>query len=107
MKAGLHAQNGGQKRPNPSQTQNAEFSFEDYFHHVVKEEGAEEQVEFFETLSMEQFEQAGDLFISKFSDLMQQMTAARKNKRKIVSDFETEIELRENAVRGKCENLEK
>jgi hypothetical protein len=41
--------------PNPSQTQNAEFSFEDYFHHVVKEEGVEEQVEFFKTLSIKRY----------------------------------------------------
>lgn len=103
--AELGAQPGGQKRQNPTQTQ--DYTVEEGIEYVVQHEGAEAQVQFFEDLSMQEFEQAGDILIGKFSDLMKKITEARKNKRKIVSDFEKEIEAREKAVRGKCENLDK
>jgi hypothetical protein len=84
-----------------------EFSFAEGFHYAVTGMPAHDQVEFFESLSMEDFERTGDLFIDKFTDLMQKIKQARKNKREMILGFEKEIEAREKVVRGKSENLDK
>ena len=96
-----------QKRANPAGTQNSEFSFEDCIEYTVKHESAENQVQFFEDMPMTEFEDAGDFFIDKFVDLMQKIKEARKKKRELVTAFETEIEIREKAVRGKSETFDK
>lgn len=59
------------------------------------------QVEFFTKLSIEQWEQTGDLFLDKFADLMKRMKASRQNKRQLVAKFERRIEEREHLVRSK------
>ena len=95
------------KRANPAGTQNPEFSLEDCIEYTVQHESAENQVQFFQDMSMEEFEEAGDFFIDKFADLMKKIKEARKKKRELVTAFETEIETREKAVRGKSETFDK
>lgn len=66
----------------------------------------EEQSSFFASLSLAEWEEAGDLFIDRFTDIMKRIREARKNKREMVAKFEKDIENREAAVRGKSENLD-
>jgi hypothetical protein len=101
------ARSGGQKRLKQSQPQDSEFSFEEVIDYFVKNETAEAQVQFFEEISIEESEEAGDFFIGKFGDIMKQIKVARRKKRQLVTQFEEEIEAREKAVRGKSENLDK
>jgi len=62
---------------------------------------------FFEHLSTKQWEEAGDWLIDKFADLLKQLKEKRQEKRALTEEFETEIEAREKAVRGKSEHLDK
>lgn len=62
---------------------------------------------FFEQLSTKQWEEAGDWLIDKFADLLKQLKDKRQEKRALTEEFETEIEAREKAVRGKSEHLDK
>jgi hypothetical protein len=98
---------GGKKRTSPTHTQNTEFTAKDYFIHMVREGDAEAQVKFFEQMSMAEYEEAGDFFIDKFTELMKQIKDSRKKKRDLVTNFENEIEAREKAVRGKSESFER
>lgn len=100
------AKPSGEKRPNPAQTTNTEFTPEDCFFHMVHEEDAEGQLKFFEEMTMAEYEEAGDFFIEQFTVLMKKIKDARKKKREIVAAFEKEIETREKAVRGKSGVLE-
>ncbi|KAA8574171.1 hypothetical protein EYC84_005685 [Monilinia fructicola] len=55
--------------------------------------------EFFGSLSKDEWEQAGDWFLDRFSDTLSALKNARKEKRDVVAQFEREIEKRENDVR--------
>ncbi|KAF7900550.1 uncharacterized protein EAF01_007852 [Botrytis porri] len=57
-------------------------------------------VEFFGSLSKDDWEEAGDWFLSRFSDTLEALKKARKEKRAMVAKFEEEIEKRERDVRG-------
>jgi len=63
--------------------------------------GPEEQEEYYSKLSMSEWEETGDLFIVRFSGLMQKLREARTNRRAIIAAGEREIELREEMIRGK------
>jgi hypothetical protein len=96
-----------QKRTNPAGTQHSDITLEDGIKYMVEDETADAQVQFFEEMSMAEYEEAGDFFINKFADLVKQIKDSRKKKRGLVTAFEKEIEEREKAVRVKCENLDK
>ena len=95
------------KRANSNQNQDSEYSFDEIMEFTVNESRPEVQVQTFENMSIEEFDQAGEFFVGKFGELMKEITQARKKKRKLVSDFEREIEAHEKAVRGECEGLDK
>lgn len=59
------------------------------------------QFELFKSMTLTEWEEAGDWFLDRFSDLMAKLKAARKQKRKIAHDFECEIEQRHEAVAKK------
>jgi hypothetical protein len=67
----------------------------------------DELASFFEQLPTKQWEEAGDLLIDKFADLLKQLKEKRQEKRALTEKFEAEIEAREKAVRGKSEHLDK
>lgn len=67
----------------------------------VSNEFPPNQVAFFTKLSIEQWEQTGDLFLEKFEELIKKMRTSRQNKRKLVSTFEKQIGEREEVVRSK------
>lgn len=96
----------------PQELQDPEFTLEERFQNCVKldsdkEETQEIQVEFFAKLSTTEWEEAGDLFVGRFVEIMTKLKEARQSKRKIATDFEKLIEEREAAIREKSEKLDK
>jgi hypothetical protein len=71
-----------------------------------KEGTQDTQVEFFAKMSTTEWEDAGDLFIERFTNIMTKLKEARQAKRKIATDFEKLIEEREAAIREKSEKLD-
>ena len=62
---------------------------------------------FLASLSMEDYEQCGEVMIQKFTQIVSKFVAARQQKRKLMTIFEEEIAKREQRVRGKVEAFEK
>ncbi|KAF7198409.1 hypothetical protein HII31_00148 [Pseudocercospora fuligena] len=62
---------------------------------------ADTQADFLGTLSLEQWEQAGDWFLVRFADLATRFKNARNAKRKAAREFESEIEKRHEMVAKK------
>lgn len=55
----------------------------------------------FTNLTLEQYEDAGDLLLEKFSDVVGRYKEARRSKRIVAKEFEKEVNQREQLVRGK------
>ncbi|KAK1836920.1 extracellular mutant protein 11-domain-containing protein [Podospora conica] len=72
-----------------------------------QKQGGMDQHTFFTRMPMREWDEAGDWFLSRFGDVVNRMKEARKNKRKLVEAFETEISTREEAVRVKMEGIAK
>ena len=68
----------GQKRGNDDGSQDPQIRFEDRIEQIIQNAKATAQVEFFEQLSREEWEQCGDFFIDKFASLMKAMKEARR-----------------------------
>jgi hypothetical protein len=59
------------------------------------------QADFFTSLNIEEWEEAGDWFLGRFGDTILKLKDVRREKRKAARAFEDEIELRETAVNKK------
>ncbi|KAK4992750.1 hypothetical protein LTR50_000874 [Elasticomyces elasticus] len=59
------------------------------------------QTRFFASLNIDEWENAGDWFLDQFSDIVQRMKIARKEKRQLAKGFEDEIERRHSEVSRK------
>ncbi|KAL2158629.1 hypothetical protein VTH06DRAFT_4111 [Thermothelomyces fergusii] len=70
-----------------------------------KSKGSVDQHQFFTRISLEEWDEAGDWFLEQFGSIMQRLREARKAKRRLVQQYEDEIAAREEAVRGKIENI--
>lgn len=70
---------------------------------VVQKLPKERQNDFFKSLDLEQWEDAGDWFLQRFSDLASRFKDARKEKRKAAQAFEEEMEERHLAVSKKMD----
>lgn len=73
---------------------------------VVKEWSQDDQIAFFEALSTEDWEDAGDWFLEQFGKFIQVVKDNRQAKRRRAEQFEAEIKKRERAVRKKAEHFE-
>jgi ECM11-like protein involved in chromatin structure maintenance len=73
----------------------------------AKQLEVDHQREFFESLSLDEWDQAGDWFLEQFSQLMSKMRDARKNKREIAKKFEKEIGERHTAVQDRKDGIVK
>ncbi|KAI1002371.1 hypothetical protein K3495_g5831 [Podosphaera aphanis] len=62
---------------------------------------------FYEQLSSKEWDQAGEIFIEKFTGLMQKLQEKRREKRHIAEEFEKEVQARERVVRGHLDKLDK
>jgi hypothetical protein len=90
----------------PSVLPPAGGSIEERLEHY-KTKGSMDQHEFFTRIAMDEWDEAGDWFLTQFGGVMQRLKTARKAKRRLVQQFEDEVAAREEAVRGKIENIER
>ncbi|KAI6803298.1 hypothetical protein KC363_g2549 [Hortaea werneckii] len=60
-----------------------------------------EQAEFFASLTIDDWEQAGDWFLDRFGDVIKRLKEARREKREAAKRFEDEVEHRHDAVSKK------
>ena len=65
-----------------------------------------EQANFFANLSLDEWEQSGDWFLGRFSEIVGKLKSARQEKRKTARTFEDEIEQRHTAVGKKRKHIE-
>ncbi|KAL2047013.1 hypothetical protein N7G274_001031 [Stereocaulon virgatum] len=68
---------------------------------------ASQRSAFFASLPIEQYEDCGDIIVEKFASIVTKFKDARRQRRKVVSDFEDEVAKREAKVRGKASAVEK
>ncbi|KAH0428575.1 hypothetical protein CcaCcLH18_08932 [Colletotrichum camelliae] len=66
-----------------------------------------DQKQFFMQMPVSDWERSGDWFLEQFSQVTQELKAARQNKRNMVEQFENEIATREEAVRRRAESIAK
>lgn len=66
----------------------------------------EEQSKLFATMSIDQWEQAGDWFITRFGDVLDKLKQNRQRKREASRAFESEVEKRNIAVNKKRKQTE-
>ncbi|KAK7426948.1 hypothetical protein QQZ08_006541 [Neonectria magnoliae] len=69
--------------------------------------GEREQQTLFSTMSIDDWEASGEWFVSEFAGFVQDLTEARRNKRRVVQEFEFEAASREEAVRLKTETIDR
>ncbi|EFX02764.1 hypothetical protein CMQ_2693 [Grosmannia clavigera kw1407] len=62
---------------------------------------------FFTEMSMKEWDECGDWFLTQFSELSNRIREKRQAKRKKVAEFETEIAEREEMVRDKMESIDR
>lgn len=72
----------------------------------LRHQSEREQRAVFSNLSMEDWEQSGDWFVDRFSELMSKLRDARRNKRQMIRDFEAEASKHEEAVRRRSEAID-
>ncbi|KAK2676056.1 hypothetical protein RAB80_008242 [Fusarium oxysporum f. sp. vasinfectum] len=75
----------------------------EHFRHL----GEKEQHDLFSNMSMENWETSGEWFVHEFSALMQKLLDSRRQKRKIIQEFEQEAANREEAVRLKTQAIDR
>ena len=71
------------------------------------EQHFEAQCRFFSSLTIEQYEECGDLIIDQFTDIMKRFKEVRQDKRKVAAEFETEVSQRQATVMKRTGFLEK
>jgi len=90
----------------PLQLTRSEVTVGDRLQHFLDQD-KDRQAEFFSQMAMDQWEQAGDWFLDRFSDIMSDLKKARQTKRKIAADFEGEIAARHDIVEAKTDDFNK
>lgn len=69
--------------------------------------GRKAALAFYEQLSSKEWDEAGEIFIHKFTELMQRLQDKRREKRELAQRFESMIKSRERAIRKKTSVIEK
>ncbi|POS86234.1 hypothetical protein EPUL_003535 [Erysiphe pulchra] len=69
--------------------------------------GRKTAVAFYEQLTSKEWEEAGEIFMCKFTDLMQKLQEKRREKRELTYKFESMIQARERTVRSQIKAVEK
>ncbi|KAH7383679.1 extracellular mutant protein 11-domain-containing protein [Cadophora sp. MPI-SDFR-AT-0126] len=90
----------------PAELHGRKVTMEMKIAHHLKLDPEHGQLPFYENLSTEEWEQAGDLFIEKFAELMKKLKEKKRVKRETASQFENEIKEREKAVRDHATMLD-
>lgn len=89
----------------PSLSMRSGTSLLDRLHHFSSKD-VKAQADFFKTMTVDEWEEAGDWFLGQFGDVVNRLKQARHAKRKICRDFETEIEKRHQQVAGKMQIID-
>ncbi|KAL7919722.1 extracellular mutant protein 11 domain-containing protein [Trichoderma austrokoningii] len=74
---------------------------EQYQHQTAKEQHL-----MFNSMNADDWEEAGDWFADRFGEIMHKLRVARRNKRRMMQEFEQEAASREEAVRQQTETIE-
>ncbi|KAK0284910.1 hypothetical protein LTR35_000245 [Friedmanniomyces endolithicus] len=88
------------RQPKAEQLDTADGSLENRLH-AASSMVPEDQAHFLSTLDINQWEEAGDWFLSRFGETMAKLKSARQEKRRAARAFEDEVEKRHNAVSKK------
>ncbi|KJZ79780.1 hypothetical protein HIM_00494 [Hirsutella minnesotensis 3608] len=72
-----------------------------------RQQGEKEQRHIFSTMTFDDWEASGDWFVDQFTDIMQRLRYARRNKRRMMQGFEDEAARREEAVRHRSETIDR
>lgn len=65
-----------------------------------------DQARFFESLNIDEWDEAGEWFMGRFADVFRKLKDTRAQRRRAAQDFETEIEKRHSAVGRKRKQME-
>lgn len=68
---------------------------------MVTRSSRQDKIDFFTSMSMEDWEEAGDWFLERFGDIAKKFKAARQEKRKATQELEKEVAVRHEAVAKK------
>ncbi|KAI7466191.1 hypothetical protein KC351_g14635 [Hortaea werneckii] len=68
---------------------------------AASELNRKDQAKYFASLTIDDWEQAGDWFLDRFGDVMKRLKEARREKREVAKRFEDEVEHRHDAVSKK------
>ena len=72
-----------------------------------RQQDPKEQHHMFSTMSIDDWECAGDWFVDQFTDIMNRLRNARRGKRRMIQGFENEAAAREEAVRLRSETIDR
>lgn len=64
------------------------------------------QSHFFSQMPIEDWEEAGDWFLTRFGDITSKLREARRERREVSKKFEEELATREDTVQGKIEGID-
>jgi hypothetical protein len=67
----------------------------------VKDLPRDKQRKFFDTLKLEDWEEAGDWFLGQFQDVLGKMRQSRKDRRELARGFEQQVKAREDLVEAR------
>ncbi|KAH7314110.1 extracellular mutant protein 11-domain-containing protein [Rhexocercosporidium sp. MPI-PUGE-AT-0058] len=82
----------------PDELQGRKVTLEKKMAYYIKMDQDKVQYPFYESLTTEEWDQAGDIFIDKLGELMKKLKAKKKEKREVAEQFEEEINQRQRAV---------
>jgi hypothetical protein len=72
---------------------------------LVREKGVDHQQSFFNSLPIDEWEDAGDWFLEQFGEIMRKMRDERKQKRKLAKEFEDEVFERHERVASRKRDI--
>ncbi|OAQ63083.1 extracellular mutant protein 11 domain-containing protein [Pochonia chlamydosporia 170] len=72
-----------------------------------QQQGEREQHQFFSNMSIDDWENSGDWFADQFSGIMNRLRNARREKRQMIREFETEASHREEAIRVRTDTIDR
>ncbi|KAL9039619.1 MAG: hypothetical protein Q9214_004802 [Letrouitia sp. 1 TL-2023] len=89
----------------------ANASLEDRLHYLFSQQGSENDLKkqrqaFFSSLSIEGFEECGDLLVQKFASFVHKYKQARQHRRQITRQLEQEIQARESLISRRTQNVD-
>ncbi|KAG4429681.1 hypothetical protein IFR05_014836 [Cadophora sp. M221] len=91
----------------PDELQGRKVTLEKKMAYYIKLDPDKEQYPFYESLSTDEWDQAGDIFIDKLGELMKKLKAKKREKRGEAERFEEEINQRQKAIQNEAGKIDK